>query len=107
MSGLETVKIIVDAERQAAKIIEDATTQAANIRRGIEPRIQMERQKTLADARKEATSITAHAEEEGKLEAERYEKESVQTLRDVVTKASAKKEATVDKLVTIILQVDK
>jgi len=107
MSGIETVKVIVDAERQAAKIVEDAMTQAATIRKKIDSLIQEQRQQMLADAKKEAAAIAARAEEEGRLEAESLEKESAQMLQDLVAKASAKKDATVEKLVTIVMQVEK
>ena len=96
MSGLDTVKVIVDAERQAARIIEDANVQASNIRKGIATRIQEQRRQMLDSAKKDAQSITAQAEVEGKLEAETYQKESEKTLQALISKASAKKEATVE-----------
>ena len=107
MSGLDTVKIIVDAERQAAQVIEDANAQAASIRKGIGTRIQEQRQQMLDAARKDAAAIVSRAEEEGKLEAETYQKESAQALQSLVAKASARKDATVEKLVAIIMQVEK
>jgi F0F1-type ATP synthase membrane subunit b/b' len=107
MSGIETVKIIVDAERQAAKMIDDAMTTAATIRKRIDSVIQEQRQQMLSEARKEAAAIAARAEEEGKLEAETCEKESVEMLGDLVVKASGKKDATVEKLVAMIMQVEK
>jgi trehalose/maltose hydrolase-like predicted phosphorylase len=107
MSGIETVKVIVDAERQAAKIIDDAMVDAAAIRKRINSLILDQHQQMLSEARKEAAAITARAEAEGRLEAERSEKESVEMLSDLVAKASAKKDATVEKLVTIIMRVEK
>jgi F0F1-type ATP synthase membrane subunit b/b' len=107
MSGIETVKVIVDAERQAAKIIDDAMVDAAAIRKRIDSLILDQHQQMLSEAKKEAAAIAARAEEEGKLEAERSEKESVGMLSDLVAKASAKKDATVEKLVTIIMRVEK
>jgi F0F1-type ATP synthase membrane subunit b/b' len=106
MSGIETVKVIVDAERQAAKMIEDAMNRAATIRKGIDSLIQEQREHTLADARQEAAAITTRAEDEGKLEAESFEKESERSLNELVTKASAKRDATVTKLVTILTEVE-
>ena len=107
MSGIETVKTIVDAERQAAKIIDDAMVSAAAIRKRIDSLILEQHQQMLSEARKEAAAIAARAEEEGKLEAERSEKESVEMLSDLVAKASAKKDATVEKLVAMIMRVEK
>ena len=107
MSGLETVKVIVDAERRAAKIIEDANAQAANIRKGIGAGIQEQRQRMLEAARKDAAAIVARAEEEGKLEADACQKESAQALQALVAKASARKDAAVEKLLAIILRAEK
>jgi F0F1-type ATP synthase membrane subunit b/b' len=107
MSGIETVKVIVDAERQAAKIIDDATVTAATIRKRIDSLIQEQREQMLSEAKKEAVAITARAEEEGKLEAETFEKESGEMLGDLVARASGKKDATVNKLVAMITEVEK
>ena len=101
------VKIIVDAEKQAAKIIEDAKAEAVAIRKRIDGVIQEQREKTLAETRKEAAYIAARGKQEAKAETEKFEKESAQALEELVTKASAKKNATVDKLVGIVLQVEK
>jgi len=107
MSGIETVKAIVDAEKEAARIVEDATTRAAAIRKKIGSSIQEQRQQMLAEAKKNASTIAERAKEEGRIEADRYEKEYEQNLRELVAKASAKKAATVEKLMAIITQVDK
>jgi len=107
MSGLETVKVIVDAERQAAKIIDDANAQAANIRKGIGTGIQEQRQQMLEAARKDAAAIVARAEAEGKLEADAYQKESAQALQVLVAKASTRKDAAVEKLLAIIMRAEK
>jgi F0F1-type ATP synthase membrane subunit b/b' len=107
MSGIETVQAIVDAERQAAKIIDDAMANAATIRKRIDSLILDQHQQMLSEAKKQAAEIAARAEEEGKLEAEKCEKESVERLSDLVAKASAKKDPTVEKLVAIIMRVEK
>jgi F0F1-type ATP synthase membrane subunit b/b' len=106
MSGIETVKVIVDAEKQAAKIIEEAVTEASAIRKRIDSLIQQQRQQMLAEAKKEAAAIAARAGEEGRLEAEQYERQAIQTLEALVVRASAKKDATVEKLVTIMMRVE-
>jgi F0F1-type ATP synthase membrane subunit b/b' len=107
MSGIETVKVIVDAEKEASRIIDDAMTKAAAIRKNIDSVIQEQRQQMLTEAKKEAADIGSRAEIEGKLEADSAEKESAQMLHDLVAKASRRKDATVEKLVTMIMQVEK
>jgi F0F1-type ATP synthase membrane subunit b/b' len=106
MSGIETVKIIVDAEKQAAKMIDNAIIEASAIRKRIDSLVQQQRQQMLSEAKKEAAAIAARAGEEGKLEAEQYERESTQALQALVARASAKKDATVEKLVTLMMRVE-
>jgi F0F1-type ATP synthase membrane subunit b/b' len=106
MSGIETVKVIVDAEKQAAKMIEDAMAEAAAIRKRIDSLIQQQRQQMLDEAKKQATAITARAGDEGKLEADKYEADAVQALRRLVDQASSKKDATVEKLSNIIMRAE-
>ena len=106
MSGIETVKVIVDAEKHAAKIIEEATSKANSIRKGIDPLIAEKRQKMVADANKEVSYIASRAEEEGKREAENFENQSTEELRGLVARASARKDPTVEKLVTMVTKVD-
>lgn len=106
MSGIETVKIIVDAEKQAAKMIDDAMTQASAIRKRIDSLVQQQRQQMLAEAKKEADGIAGRAEEEGRLEAEQFERESMEVLKALVARASAKKDATVEKLVTMMMRLE-
>jgi vacuolar-type H+-ATPase subunit H len=107
MSGIEALKIIVDAEKEAARVLEEAQSKASQIRKSIDLRIQEERQQTLNGAKKEAAAIVQHAEEEGKLEAVSVTKESEKRIQELVTKASANKDAAVTKLVNIILQENK
>jgi len=104
MSGIETVKIIVEAEKEAAKILEDAQTKASEIRKRLDLLIQDQREETLRSAEKETAVILQRAEEEGKLESASYEKESGERIRQLVSKASTKKNAAVDKLVSIVLE---
>jgi vacuolar-type H+-ATPase subunit H len=104
MSGIETVKIIVDAEKGAGQMLEKAHAKATEIRKELDSRIMEEREQILKAARKEAAAIVQRAEEEVKLEAESYAKESNQRTKQLVTKASAKKNAAVDKLVKIVLE---
>jgi vacuolar-type H+-ATPase subunit H len=107
MSGIETVKIIVDAEKQAAKIIQDAEATAAGIRRKIDSLIQNQRTETLATAKKEAALLVQQAEEEGKREAAGYEKEAAVNIRELIARASTKKSETVEKLVDLVMEAEK
>ena len=106
MSGIETVKVIVDAEKQAAKMIEDAMSEASAIRKRIDALVQDQRQQMLAEAKKEADGIAARAGEEGRLEAEKVERESIEAFQALISRASAKKNATIEKLVTMIMRVE-
>jgi vacuolar-type H+-ATPase subunit H len=107
MSGIEAVKVIVDAEKEAARILAEAQSKASQIRKSIDSRIQEERQRTLDGAKKEASAIVQHAEDEGKVEAANVTKDSGKNVQELVTKASAHKNAAVDKLVNVILQENK
>jgi vacuolar-type H+-ATPase subunit H len=51
MSGIETVRIIVDAEREAAKILENAQNRASEIRRRLDSGIESERENLLRTAK--------------------------------------------------------
>jgi vacuolar-type H+-ATPase subunit H len=104
MSGIETVKIIVDAEKEAAEMLRKAHANATEIRKELDTRIKIEREKILKSARTEAAAIIEHAQNDGKLEAAAYEKEAEQKTSQVVSKASAKKGPAVDKLVTLVLE---
>ncbi len=104
MSGIETVKIIVDAEKEASEMLERAQARAIEIRKELDSRIKKEREHTLSAAKNEASAIVQAAEEEGKLEAGSLEKKAGERIRQVVASASAKKSPTIDKLVSIILE---
>ena len=107
MSGIETVQVIVNAEKQAAKMVQDAEAKAAEIRKKIDSLIQEQRTEMLATAKKEAAALVQQAEEEGRREAESSEKESAVRIRELIARASLKKSATVEKLVGIVMQGEK
>ncbi|MGD0423821.1 MAG: hypothetical protein ABSA92_10245 [Candidatus Bathyarchaeia archaeon] len=91
MSGLETVKIIVDAEKEASKMLNDAQVKALEIRKQVDPMIGAEREKRLSKARKEAESLVQRAEAEGKAEAARIKEDSMEkTKRDLQKAFSAR-----------------
>ncbi len=104
MSGIETVKIIVDAEKEAAGMLEKAQATALEIRKGLDMRIKGEREHVLDAAKREAAIIVQRAEEEGKLEAVNLEKAASQQLKRLVESASAKKTTAVTKLVSIVME---
>lgn len=100
------MKVIVDAEKQAAKLIDDAMTEASAIRKTIDSLVQQQRQQMLDEAKKEAAEISARAGDEGRLEAEQYERESAKALQALIARASARKDATVEKLVTMMMKLE-
>ena len=104
MSGIETVKIIVDAEKEASEMLQNAQARATEIRKELDTRIKREREEILKSARKEAATIIENAQHDAKLEATAYEKEAGQKTRQVVSKASTKKGPAVDKLVSLVLE---
>ena len=103
MSGLETVKIIVEAEKEASKILEDAQRKSAEIRKQIDVTIETQRLEALRSARQEASAITQRAEVEGKSEAENFQRDSTGELRELICKASGKKQLAVNKLLEMVL----
>ncbi len=103
MSGLETVKIIVDAEKEAAKILNEAQAKASEIRKQADVDLKPEKEVRLSKARTEAALLVQNAEVEGKSEALRHEEESRQKIKDELEKASAHRAAAVKALFDIVL----
>lgn len=105
MSGIETIKIIVDSEREAAKMLADADAKALEIRKRLDPLIQTQRNEAINAAKKEAATMVQRAENDGKAESQQYEKDAENKTRSVVSRASAKKGEAVEKLVALILEM--
>jgi vacuolar-type H+-ATPase subunit H len=103
MSGIETIKIIVDAEKEGAKIIKEAQEKALEIKKNLDASIETERESSLSDAKHKASSIVEAAESEGKTEASEFERQSIQRINELVKKATAKKELAVKALYDIII----
>ena len=103
MSGIETIKIIVDSEREAAKILADADAKALEIRKRLDSLIQAKRNEDLSAAKKDSVALVQKAEMDGKAESQQYEKDAENNTRSVVNRATAKKGEAVEKLVTLIL----
>ena len=106
MSGIETIKIIVDAEKEAAKILTDAQTRAVEIRKGLDALIQEQRTEDLRAAKSEAAALIQKAEDDSKSEAQEIEREAEIRIRKVVTDASAKKGRAIDRLVSVIMEMN-
>ena len=103
MSGLETVKIIVDAEKEAAKMLDEAQVKATEIRGQVDAVIAAEREKRLSAAKKEAASAVQRAEAEGKSEAARFREESKEKIKRDLQKASANRAVAVKALFEIVM----
>jgi len=103
MSGLETVKIIVNAEKEASKMLNEAEAKALEIRKQVDVAIAAEREKRLSKARKDAESILQQAEVEGKAEAGRVKTESMEKIKNELQKASLAHQTAVKALLAIIM----
>jgi vacuolar-type H+-ATPase subunit H len=103
MSGLETVKIIVDAEKEGSNMINEAQARASEIRKQVDALIETEREDRLSVATKQAASIVQTAESEGKSEAILYQEESKQNIKKVLQRASANRAAAVKTLFDMIM----
>jgi len=103
MSGLETIKIIVDAEKEASRMLEEAERNATEIRKQVDVTIENQRNEALSSAKRKASGITERAESEGKFEAEKVVRESAGSLRELVANASRKKESTIKVLAELVL----
>jgi vacuolar-type H+-ATPase subunit H len=103
MPGIETVKIIVDAEKEGANIIKEAQAKALEIKKSLDAMIETARESSLSDAKRKASSIVETAESEGKMEASKFEKQSIQSISELVKEATAKKELAVKALYDIIV----
>jgi vacuolar-type H+-ATPase subunit H len=103
MSGLETVKIIVDAEKEASKMLNDARLKALEIRKQVDAMIIAEREKRLSSARKEAESLVRKAEAEGKAEGARVKEDSIAKTERDLHKASSARAAAEKALFEIIM----
>jgi vacuolar-type H+-ATPase subunit H len=103
MSGLETIKIIVDAEKEASKMLNDAQVKALEIRKQVDAMIGLERETRLSKARKEAESLVQRAEAEGKAEAARIKDDSMEKTRRDLQEASSVRPVAEKALLDIIM----
>jgi len=104
MSGIETVKVIVEAEKEAAKILADAHTRADEIRKRLDSLIEQQRKETIQAAQKEATALVANAQSEAVTEGQVFEKDVQSKMRETLDRASARKGLAVEKLVSILME---
>jgi vacuolar-type H+-ATPase subunit H len=105
MSGIETVKVIVEAEKEASRVVEDAQNRAVETRKQLDSLIQQQREKVLMAATKEATELVQKAQDESRNEAQAVEKEAQSKLRETLNRASTRKSLAVEKLVAIIMEL--
>ena len=105
MSGIETVKIIVDAEKEAARILEEAQSRASEIRKRLDSLIQEQLEEMRQNAKKEAAALIQDAEQKGKAEAAAYEKKEGNDTRQILTRASARKDQAVTKVFETVLEL--
>jgi vacuolar-type H+-ATPase subunit H len=106
MSGIETVKVIVEAEKEAAKILADAQTRAREIRKQLDSLIEEQREETIRVARKEATALVANAQSEAITEGQVFEEDTQNKMREALGHASARKGLAVEKLVSILVKLE-
>jgi hypothetical protein len=104
MSGIETVKVIVEAEKEAAKILADAHVRAEAIRKRLDSLIEEQRMETVRAARKEAAALVTSAQSEAIAEGQLFEKDTQSKMRETLDRASARKDLAVEKLVSILME---
>jgi len=104
MSGVETVKVIVEAEKEAAKILADAQTRAGEIRKRLDSLIEKQRDETIEAARKKATALVADAKSEAGIEGQAFEKDAKSKMREMLERASGRRGEAVEKLVSILVE---
>ena len=104
LSGLATVKTIVNAEKEALSLLNHSQAKAIEIRKQVAGYVLNEREEKLSIARKEVASIVEKAELDGKSEALQYEKESEVRINELIQRASSKKSAAVKALSDMILR---
>ena len=104
MSGIETVKVIVEAEQEAAKILADAQTRAGEIRKGLDSQIEKDREETIQAARKKAATLVADAQSEAAIEGQLFEIGAKSKMREALGRASERRGEAVEKLVSILVE---
>jgi vacuolar-type H+-ATPase subunit H len=105
MSGIETVKVIVEAEKEAAKILADAQTRAGEIRKRLDSLIEKEREETTQAARKKAAALVADAQSQAAVEGQVFEKDAQSKMHEALERASERRGKAVEKLVSILAEL--
>ena len=106
MSGIETIKAIVEAEKAAAKMLAEAQAKAVEIRKRSESLIEQQREEAIKEARKQATAMIENAQNEAKIEAQVVQKDIQNKMREAISRASARKNRAVEKLVGIVTEMN-
>jgi hypothetical protein len=104
LSGVETVKIIVNAEKEAARLLAESHNKALEIRKKRDVLIEQQLQQALQTASKEAKAMVQSAESEARAEAEKYESNAKSKIAELVSTASAKKREAIDELVALVME---
>ena len=103
LSGVDTIKVIVNAEKEAARMLAESQNKALEIRKRRDTLIEEQRQKILKAATEEAEVIVQNAEKEGKAEAQKFESEAKNRIHKVTSRAATKRSAAIEKLVSLIM----
>ncbi len=82
----------------------DSQNKALEIRKRRDTLIEEQRQRLLRAASKEAEAIVQNAENQATVEAQKFESDAENRIQQVVSHASAKKSAAVEKLVSLIME---
>lgn len=94
----------MNAEKEAARMLAESQNKALEIRKRRDTLIEEQRQQGLRMASTEAEGIVQSAENEARVEAQKFESEAKSKIAQVVSHASAKKGAAVEKLVSLIME---
>jgi vacuolar-type H+-ATPase subunit H len=105
LSGVDTIKIIVNAEKEAARMLAESQNKALEIRKRRDTLIEEQRQQILQAASKEAEAMLQNAENQATVEAQKFESDAENRIQQVVSHASTKKGAAVEKLVSLIMEI--
>lgn len=86
-------------------MLAESQNKALEIRKRRGTLIEEQRQQILRAASKEAEAIVQNAENQATLEAQKFESEAESRIQQVLSHASAKKSAAIEKLVSLIMEI--
>ena len=94
----------MNAEKDAARMLVESQNKALEIRKRRDTLIEEQRQQVIRAASREAEAIVQNAENQATLEAQRFESDAESRIHEVVSHASGKKTAAIEKLVSLIME---